>query len=178
MRTFLLIFKNHFFKVLFLLCFIALPVKALATDFSAAGISYLQKHYPHVGTHQARKVLRCVNKYSEQYGVPRRALLAVICTESSLKPTVINQKNMIGMGQINPKVWCPVLKKAGIITNRSDLLKTRNNIEAAAFILAEYYRQHKYLKPVLRAYAGSQSLIVYNKVKEQLFLMNKAGVPA
>lgn len=173
MKTFLLIFK-----VLFLLCFLAFPVKALAATFHDASVSYLQTHYPHVETSQTKLMIQHVNKYSKQYGVPRRALLAVICTESSLIPGVVNHKNMMGLAQINSKVWGPSLKKAGIIKKRSDLLRTRNNIEAAAFVLAEYYRQHKYLKPVLQAYAGSRSLIVYKKVKEQLFLMNKAGIPA
>ena len=173
MKTFLLIFK-----VLVLLCFLTFPVKALATTFHDASVSYLRMYYPHVETVQTKRIIRYVNKYSKQYGVPRRTLLAVICTESSLVPGIVNHKNMLGLAQINPKVWEPSLKKAGIIKKRSDLLKVRHNIEAAAFVLAEYYRQHKYLKPVLRAYAGSQSLIVYNKVKEQLFLMDKAGVPA
>lgn len=167
--------KILFYNLLFLLLLALSPLQTFA-NFKQKALNYVTVNYPHVGDKQAYTLVHCVDTYAKRYDIPRRVLLAVILSESSGVPSAQSAKGAIGLTQINYTVWGEHLKRAGVVRQRKDLFSIRPAVEAGAFILRQYYTEHKHLRPTLRAYAGSSSDIVYAKVKTLVADMQASGV--
>lgn len=109
-----------------------------------------------------------------EYGVDPWMLAVTVHRESGCDPNARGLAGEIGLAQINPPVWLPTLRDAGIVTRAKDLYDVRTNLRAAAFILREgrraaagsaygAFRRYNGSGPKARQYAREQ-VAAYSRV--------------
>lgn len=86
----------------------------LGTAFFYAGKSAFQAVYPMEYTEE-------VDKYAEEYGVPRELLYAVIHTESGFDPWAVSDAGALGLMQITPETFRWLQTKTGETLEDADL---------------------------------------------------------
>lgn len=113
------------------------------------------------------EVIGSILTESKRYGISPLLLFTIIFNESSFKRktqhkeviTKVNKRyrkvKALGLGGIIFEFWEKELLKYKIIKRRTDLLKTKNNIEAIAFILASFKNKGYNLNESLKRYYGS-----------------------
>lgn len=109
-----------------------------------------------------------------EYGVDPWMLAVTVHRESGCDPNARGLAGEIGLAQINPPVWMPTLRDAGIAIQTKDLYDMRTNLRAAAFILREgrraaagsaygAFRRYNGSGPKARQYAREQ-VAAYSRV--------------
>ncbi len=92
--------------------------------------------------------------------------LSIINVESSFNPRSRSHKDALGLGQIH-SVHIKELKKKGIIKNRNDLYKVRNNVKAIEYIFnKKLSRSNGNINRSLDRYLGKKSPKYRSKVQK------------
>lgn len=93
---------------------------------------------------------------AEEFGVDPRVLATTVYRESACDKDALGSSGEIGLGQVLPKVWVPVLVEAEVIRRAKDLWHPKTNLRASAFILATLHEQADgNLLETFRRYNGS-----------------------
>lgn len=77
-----------------------------------------------------------VNRYADEYGLPRELLYAVILTESSFDPDAVSHSGAVGLMQITPATFNWLMSKTGEEYPQDELYNPETSIRYGAFFLA------------------------------------------
>lgn len=99
---------------------------------------------------------------SDIYAIARNTadadlVLAVCCVESNYNPHALSEKGAMGLMGIMPGVWLDELKAQGIVGEKDDLYKIRNNIAAGTFVLKRYISRTGNIRKALIRYEGGDA---------------------
>ncbi|MBW7956941.1 MAG: transglycosylase SLT domain-containing protein [Deltaproteobacteria bacterium] len=103
---------------------------------------------PSLTSSEADEIGRAVLKYSGEYGLSPRLIVAVIMVESSGRVSAVSPKGAKGLMQVMP-FW---KKELGI---EGTLFDIDTNIGAGAHILAQYINRYGFEEGIARYYRGS-----------------------
>jgi len=111
---------------------------------------------------------------SSEFDVDPWVLAALVQHESACNPNAVGAAGEIGLTQINPKIWVPRLRDAGIANSSKDLFNVGVNLRAAAWIIQangtaktskfEQFRRYNGGGPASSAYA-KELMARYQKIK-------------
>lgn len=100
-----------------------------------------------------------VEKYSEQYNVPKQIVYAVIKTESSFKPDAVSKKGAIGLMQITPDTFEWLCSKTGEEPNSLLLYDPDTNIRYGTYFLSLLHNEYKVWDTVFAAYNAGRTRV-------------------
>ena len=103
---------------------------------------------PSLTSFEVNEIGRAVLRYSSQYELPPRLLVAIIMVESNGRVFAVSPKGAEGLMQVMP-FWKSELGIEGT------LFDIDNNIRAGAHILAEYIRERGFENGIARYYRGN-----------------------
>lgn len=103
---------------------------------------------PSLTSFEVNEIGRAVLKYSSQYELPPRLIVAIIMVESNGRVFAVSPKGAEGLMQVMP-FW---KKELGI---EGTLFDIDTNIRAGAHILAEYIRERGFEDGIARYYRGN-----------------------
>ncbi len=93
---------------------------------------------------------------AEERGVNPRLLALTVYRESGCNPDLTGSSGEIGLGQINPRSWTKVLKREGIIRNKTELYDPLTNLQSVSYILSRLYKSaNGNTLDAIRRYNGS-----------------------
>jgi len=101
-----------------------------------------------------------VEKYSQQYSVPKEIVYAVIKTESSFKSDAVSNKGAIGLMQITPDTYSWLCTKDTFDSDSADMLYNPEiNIKAGTLFLSLLYTEYGIWENVYAAYNAGRSRV-------------------
>lgn len=101
-----------------------------------------------------------VEKYSQQYSVPKEIVYAVIKTESSFKSDAVSNKGAIGLMQITPDTFAWLCTKESFSSDSVDMLYNPEiNIRAGTLFLSLLYSEYGIWENVYAAYNAGRSKV-------------------
>ena len=101
-----------------------------------------------------------VEKYSQQYSVPKEIVYAVIKTESSFKSDAVSNKGAIGLMQIMPDTYSWLCTKDTFDNDSADMLYNPEiNIKAGTLFLSLLYTEYGIWENVYAAYNAGRSRV-------------------
>lgn len=104
-----------------------------------------------------------VEKYSEQYMVPKEIVYAVIKCESSFESDAMSHKGAVGLMQITPDTYSWLVSKIGGDANPALLYEPETNIAYGTYFLSILYSEFNSWDNVFAAYNAGRT-----RVKEWL----------
>ncbi len=133
---------------------IALVALAIASGFGVQQLYYavLNKNYP-LGYSEY------VDKYSEQYGVPKDVIYAVIKTESNFVYNAESYKKARGLMQLMPGTYEWLCQKEGIDPEKISIDDPETNIRIGTCYLAYLYDQFEIWETVFAAYNAGHGIV-------------------
>lgn len=105
------------------------------------------------------KYSEAVEKYSEQYDVPKHIVYAVIKTESSFKPDAVSPKGAIGLMQLTPDTFEWLCAKTGDQPNELLLYDPDTNIRYGTYFLSLLHNEYKVWNTVYAAYNAGRGRV-------------------
>ena len=101
-----------------------------------------------------------VEKYSQQYSVPKEIVYAVIKTESSFKSDAVSKKGAIGLMQITPDTYAWLCTKDSFSSDSADMLYNPEiNIKAGTLFLSLLYSEYGIWENVYAAYNAGRAKV-------------------
>lgn len=101
-----------------------------------------------------------VEKYSEEYAVPKQLVYAVIKTESSFKSDAVSPKGATGLMQLMPDTFTWLCEKNSDPDNNPDLLyNPETNIMYGVYYLGLLYSEFESWETTLAAYNAGPSRV-------------------
>lgn len=131
---------------------IFLAAAILFGAFFATGKSVMKIIYP-------MKYTEYVEKYSEEYGISRELLFAVIKTESSFNPDAVSNADAVGLTQITPETFEWLQTKLGEEGADLSLLDPETSIKYGAFFLSYLLDEFENTDTALAAYHAGRGRI-------------------
>ena len=102
--------------------------------------------------------IETVEKYADEYSVPKELILAVIKTESKFRSDAVSAKGAIGLMQIKPSTYEWLCEKNADTSDNPDLLYTPEvNITYGTYYLDMLYSEFGTWELALAAYNGGPS---------------------
>ncbi len=102
-----------------------------------------------------------VDKYCQQYSVPKDLVYAVIKTESSFKSDAVSHKGAIGLMQITPDTYEWLCTKEPTEQVNADLLYTPQiNIHYGTMFLSMLYSEYGVWETALAAYNAGRATVM------------------
>ncbi len=100
-----------------------------------------------------------VEKYSEEYAVPKEVIYSVMNTESSFKSDAVSHKGAIGLMQITPETFEWLVSKSGEEVSSSPelLYKPEINIKYGTYFLSLLYTEFGVWDTVFAAYNAGRT---------------------
>lgn len=86
-----------------------------------------------------------VDKYAEEYGVPREIVYSIINTESNFKSNAESHKGAIGLMQITPDTFTWLMTKTGEKLAEGMLYDPQTNIKYGAYFLKYLFTEFETL---------------------------------
>ena len=123
---------------------------------------------------QAFEIADSIYDFSFEYDIDPKLLMAVIHVESYWNHKAVSRLGAKGLMQImltfpnGSPMWVDDLIEEGIIENREDIFKIRNNIQAGAYILRYFMNESSTLERVLVRYYGARRMSYIRDIKKQL----------
>lgn len=133
---------------------IVLIALAIASGFCVQQIYYAIQHknYPTAYSEY-------VDKYSEQYGVPKDVIYAVIKVESNFKYDAQSYKKARGLMQLMPGTYEWMCKKEGIDPEEHNIDDPEINIMIGTSYLSYLYDQFEIWDTVFAAYNAGHGIV-------------------
>lgn len=103
---------------------------------------------PSLTSFEINEIGRAILRYSDEYNLPPKLIVAVIMVESSGRVSAVSPRGAQGLMQVMP-FW---KNELGI---RGTLLDIDNNIRAGTHVLAEYIKDHGFKGGIAQYYRGS-----------------------
>lgn len=119
---------------------------------------------PRLTSFEINEIGRAILRYSGEYGLPPKLIVAVITIESSGRVSAVSPKGAQGLMQVMP-FWKSELGIEGT------LFDIDTNIRAGTRILAEYIRDHGYREGIAQYYRGNLPIDAdgyYGKLKRTM----------
>lgn len=98
------------------------------------------------------KYTEYVEKYSEQYSVPKEIIYAVIKTESGFKSNAVSSVGAVGLMQMMPETFLWLCEKNGESLEAGMLYDPETNIRYGTYYLSYLYSQFGLWETVYAAY--------------------------
>ncbi len=105
------------------------------------------------------KYTEYVEKYSEEYGVPREVILAVIKCESSFTADAVSYRGAVGLMQIMPSTYEWLCTKTGEEPNTSLLYDPDINIKYGTYYLSYLYSRFGVWETAYAAYNAGDNRV-------------------
>lgn len=97
--------------------------------------------------------MEVVEKYSDEYSVPKELIFAVIKAESDFKSDAVSGKGAIGLMQLMPETYAWLCEKSGDVNTDSNFLYTPEvNIRYGTYYLDMLYSEFGSWENALAAY--------------------------
>lgn len=98
--------------------------------------------------------LSCIEKYSNEYNIPKELICAVINTESSFNPNARSHAGALGIMQITEETFNWLQYKMGIegTYTKEELLDYETNIKFGTYFLSLLYNEFQNYDTALAAY--------------------------
>ena len=100
-----------------------------------------------------------IEKYSEQYSVPKEIVCAVINTESSFDSSALSEAGAMGLMQITKETFWWLLSKNGEDISVDMLYDPETNIKYGTYYLSYLYLKYNDWKTVYAAYNAGPSAV-------------------
>lgn len=100
-----------------------------------------------------------VTRYSEEYGVPREVIYAVMSSESSFTADAVSYKGAVGLMQIMPSTYEWLCTKTGDEPNPSLLYDPDINIKYGTYFLSYLYSRFGVWETVYAAYNAGEGRV-------------------
>lgn len=100
-----------------------------------------------------------VEKYSEEYMVPKEIVYAVIKCESSFKSDAVSHKGAIGLMQLTPDTYSWLTTKTGGDPNPALLYEPETNIAYGTYFLSMLYSEFNSWDNTFAAYNAGRSRV-------------------
>lgn len=110
-------------------------------------------HFVNLSKRECEDIAVAVVLNAAEFELDPYLVLGIIRAESSGRAWVEN-RNCIGLMQVNATVWLTTLRDCGIAASPSDLLDVERNIRAGCYILKLYLDKAKDIDKALRRYSG------------------------
>ena len=131
------------FRRLFLLFIILLVILPLAFLYlNVGGFNYY---------------LKCVEYYSNKYGIEKELVLSIIKTESNFNPKAVSQKGAIGIMQIMPKTAEFIARELKV--NSYDLFNYDTSINFGVYYLSYLSKKYKDEHIVICSYNAGETRV-------------------
>lgn len=138
-------------KAITCICILLLSV-AIGFSFSKIEELIIEKTHP-------IKYYEYVQKYSQEYGVPKEIILAVMSSESSFTSDAVSYKGAVGLMQIMPSTYEWLCTKTGDDPNQSYLYDPNVNIKYGTYFLSYLYSRFGVWETVYAAYNAGEGRV-------------------
>lgn len=100
-----------------------------------------------------------VTKYSDEYGVPKDVIYAVIKVESGFSPSAESPKGAIGLMQLMPSTYEWLCGKVGVEYDEEKITDPETNIKCGTYYLSYLYNEFAVWETVYAAYNAGQGTV-------------------